>query len=208
MKKAYDSCTLSLIDGMPLVWTYRLLKKRKVVKVSGSDVFSYLLPILVKKNKKIFLLGGEEGVAKNAVNNLCSDINHRIFTYSPPFGFEKKSNQNYIILDKINKIKPDILFVAFGAPKQEKWIYANLKKINAKIAIGVGGSFDFAAGIQKRAPVWMQKLSLEWFYRLLCNPKRLFKRYLITNSFFILILMFEVLKMTISKICRHKIFRR
>ncbi|MGE5328966.1 MAG: WecB/TagA/CpsF family glycosyltransferase, partial [Deltaproteobacteria bacterium] len=159
-------------------------------KLSGSDIFPKLCEISAEKGYRLFFLGAGEGVAEQAVSNLkkaFSKINV-VGAYAPPLGFEKNEKENEKICKMINKLAPDILFVGFGAPKQEKWIHKNLHALNVRVAIAVGAAFDFAAGNIKRAPVFMQKIGLEWFWRFMHEPKRLFKRYFIDDSQFILIL--------------------
>jgi N-acetylglucosaminyldiphosphoundecaprenol N-acetyl-beta-D-mannosaminyltransferase len=196
-KHAYDNCDISLVDGKPLVWLINLLKESKTDKISGSDFVIELLEKSKKESLSVYILGGAEGVAKKAIEKTCgsSIINKSAFYSSPPLGFEKDQYQNNKIIDEINLKKPDILFVALGAPKQEVWITKNLNDLNVGLAIGVGGSIDFIAGFQKRAPKWMQKIGLEWLFRLLSNPRRLFLRYAITNTFFI----YQIIKAIIAK---------
>jgi N-acetylglucosaminyldiphosphoundecaprenol N-acetyl-beta-D-mannosaminyltransferase len=113
-------------------------------------------------------------------------------TISPPFrSIEEKELEQYII--SINAANPNFIFVGLGCPKQEKWMAENFNKINA-VLLGVGGAFLTTAGLQKRAPYWMQKSSLEWLYRLIQEPQRLFKRYLVANSLFIYLLTKSLLK--------------
>lgn len=184
-RNAYKAAHISLLDGMPLVWATSFLYKTKFEKISGSDIFIDLINQSIKKGMKIFLLGGKPGVAEKAVTNLDLDkyINTQISYYSPAFNFSEEENNT--IIEKIKSFRPNILFVAFGAPKQELWIQENIKKIHVGVALGIGGSIDFVAGVQRRAPFWMQKNGLEWFYRLCINPKKFFFRYLITNTYFL-----------------------
>jgi N-acetylglucosaminyldiphosphoundecaprenol N-acetyl-beta-D-mannosaminyltransferase len=185
-RNAYNCATLSLLDGMPLVWLSNLLFQNKFDKISGSDIFMDLLKYGLNFRYRIYLLGGAAGVAKKALENL--GISHLtsqlIFINSPPIGFEDDKDFNQTIISEINSIKPNILFVALGAPKQEIWIHKNHQKLVAGVTIGVGGSIDFVAGITQRAPLWVQQHALEWLYRLIREPGRLWKRYLITNTFF------------------------
>ena len=102
-------------------------------------------------------------------------------TYSPPLGFENDANEINIINQKISAASPDIVIACFGCPKQEKWVYENYKKYNAAVSICAGATVDFLAGSVKRAPKWMSEYGLEWFYRFLKEPKRLFKRYFIDD---------------------------
>jgi N-acetylglucosaminyldiphosphoundecaprenol N-acetyl-beta-D-mannosaminyltransferase len=183
--KYVNSADILIADGMPIVWLSKLMKTPLKERVTGAD----LLPRLCKESRnnevKIFLLGGEEGVpakAKNRLEKLYENCNI-VGYYSPPFG-KFSDNENQRIIEKINKSGANVLFVAFGSPKQEEWIYKNLSKLNVNIAVGCGAAIDFAAGKVKRAPLLLQKLGLEWLYRLLKEPKRLWRRYLIKGPKF------------------------
>ncbi|WP_297133962.1 WecB/TagA/CpsF family glycosyltransferase [Terrisporobacter sp.] len=185
--RIYKEADLVLADGIPVVWASKLLKKGLSEKVSGSDLFPLLCERASQKGYKVFLLGAREGVAKRAADELISkypglDV---VGTYSPKFGFEKDEKENNKIIEMLQNAKPDILFVGVGAPKQEKWIYNNKDKINVPVSLGIGASFDFVAGSVKRAPLWMQKSGLEWFYRFLQEPKRMFRRYFIEDIKFL-----------------------
>jgi N-acetylglucosaminyldiphosphoundecaprenol N-acetyl-beta-D-mannosaminyltransferase len=159
-------------------------KFKKVLRqrVTGIDLVQEIAQRAAKSGEKIFLLGAASGIAEIAAEKLKAKFeNLKIvgtFAGSP---HEKDRKE---ILDLINKSSADILFVAYGAPAQEVWITGNLNKLETvKIAAGIGGSFDFIAGKQKRAPKWMQKLGLEWFYRLIKQPSRWKRIYNATIKF-------------------------
>lgn len=183
----YERADISLLDGMPLVWASKFINKTPVEKVSGSDIFISLFKKAVLLNYKIYLLGAAPGVAQKAIARLgaTDKVGSLVFFDSPPVGFENDKDKNETVLNKINRVKPNILFAALGTPKQEFWLNTNSRRLNAAVAIGVGGSFDFVAGTTTRAPLWMQRCSLEWLFRLIKEPRRLWKRYFITNTFFI-----------------------
>ncbi len=195
-KEIYDNADLILADGMPLIWASKLLKKPLIEKVSGSDLFPELCKLAAEKGQSVYFLGALPGVAEKAKQVLQEKYSNLsvVGTHSPSMGFEKDDIENGNIIKMINIVKPDILFVGVGAPKQEKWIYNNLSKLDIKVALGIGASFDFIAGSVKRAPRWMQKIGLEWFFRVLQEPKRMFKRYFIEDSKFFIILLKEILK--------------
>lgn len=179
----YNNADLILTDGMPLIWISRLKKTPIKEKVSGSDLFPEVCKIAANKGYKVFLLGAAEGVAKKAARNLKNkyeglDI---VGTYSPSYGFEKNPEEVEEIIKMINQANPDILAVGLGAPKQEKFIYKYKNQLDVPISLAIGASIDFEAGNISRAPKWMQKVGLEWFYRLCKEPKRMFKRYLIDD---------------------------
>jgi N-acetylglucosaminyldiphosphoundecaprenol N-acetyl-beta-D-mannosaminyltransferase len=178
-KIAYDNSDLSLIDGAPLHWTAKLFHPGKWDKISGSDLFVSIMQSAKARQIRVFLLGGQDDDWRKVFAHFIgSDFSEQDYKGLPPdFGFEKDEIKNHAILSQINLFKPDILFVAVGAPKQELWIANNKDLLEAKLAMGVGASLDFITGKQNRAPVWMQKTGLEWVYRLYHDPKRLFIRY-------------------------------
>ena len=183
LKKIVDEANLVLVDGQPLVWISKYNGYTIKDKVSGSDLVPLLCKVAAKKGYKIFILGGKEGVAKKAQKQLeekFPNINI-VGTYAPPFGFEKNSNELTYINNMISRAHPDLLITCFGCPKQEKWIYENISKYDAKVSICAGATVDFLAGNVKRAPHWMSTHGLEWFYRFLMEPKRMFKRYFIDD---------------------------
>ena len=131
----------------------------------------------------IFIIGGAEGIADRAKENLERDLpGIRIAgTYAPPYGFEKDEAELCRINEMISDVHPDIVIACFGCPKQEKWIYENYQKYDGIVSICAGATVDFLAGNVKRAPRWMSEHGLEWFYRFLQEPKRMFKRYFIDD---------------------------
>ena len=183
LKEITDKADMVLVDGKPLVWIAKLYKRPVKEKISGSDLVPLLCEMAAKKGHSIFILGGKEGVAKQAKIKL--EQKHPkikiVGDYSPQFGFEKDSNE----VEKVNKIisraKPDILIVCLGCPKQEKFIYENYKKYDAIMSICAGATVDFLAGNVKRAPRWVSDVGLEWFYRFMKEPRRMFKRYFIDD---------------------------
>lgn len=183
LKKIVDEADMVLVDGKPLIWISRWHEKPVKVKISGSDLVPLLCTKARDKGYSIFIIGGKDGVAERAKENLERDLPgiEIVGTYAPPFGFEKDE----IELEKINKMiseaHPDILIACFGCPKQEKWIYENYQKYDAKVSICAGATVDFLAGNVNRAPRWMSEHGLEWFYRFLQEPKRMFKRYFIDD---------------------------
>lgn len=190
-RKVYEDADLILTDGQPLIWISKLIKNPIIEKVSGSDLFPKVCELASKKGYKVFLLGAAEGVAKMAADKLMVKYQGLdvVGTYSPPFGFEKDETETNKIIKMINEVKPDILAVGLGAPKQEKFIWKFKDKLNVPVSLAIGASIDFEAGNVKRCPKWMQDKGLEWFYRLLKEPKRMFKRYLIDDLKIIKIIM-------------------
>ncbi|MBS5950622.1 MAG: WecB/TagA/CpsF family glycosyltransferase [Clostridium sp.] len=182
-KEVYENADLILTDGMPLVWISKILNTPIKEKVSGSDLFPKLCDISAKKGYSIFLLGAAEGVAIKAAENLEVKYSGLKIAgiYSPSYGFEKDNDEVEKIISIIKEAKPDILAVGLGAPKQEKFIYKYKDALGVPVSLAIGASIDFEAGNVERAPLWMQKSGLEWFYRFIKEPKRMFKRYFVDD---------------------------
>ncbi len=152
-------------DGTGITIMGKIFYKTKIKKIPGVEVAELLIKIAAQKSKKVFLLGGF-GVAEKSAQKW-----RKIF---PDLEIKGVDGDPQFLDNQINKFKPDILMIAFGAPTQEFWIEKFASKIpNLKIAIGVGGTFDFWTGKVKRAPKFLRKIGLEWFWRLLCEPKRI-----------------------------------
>ncbi|MEN7972711.1 MAG: WecB/TagA/CpsF family glycosyltransferase [Verrucomicrobiota bacterium] len=169
---------LVIADGFPVVRLSPFFGPRLKGRVTGSDLVPMLAERAAKEGFSIYGLGSADGVARQALKALM--VRHPKLkvagTYSPPFApLLEMDHQD--ILRRLEKARPDILFVALGAPKQDKFISMHVRGWNIPVSIGVGGSLDFITGEQKRAPVCVQKLQLEWFWRMCLNPRRLFGRY-------------------------------
>ena len=178
-KEVYDNADLILTDGKPLIWISQIKGAPIKEKVSGSDLFPRLCELASEKGYKVFILGAAEGVADKAAHNLVDkfpslDI---VGTYSPPIGFEQDEDEIKKIITMINTAETDILAVALGSPKGEKFIYKIKDKTAVSLSISIGATIDFEAGNVKRAPRWMSECGLEWIYRISQDPKRLIKRY-------------------------------
>lgn len=183
----FHDAALVLADGMPLIWVSRLFKKPLKGRVTGADLFPAACRLAAEKGYRVFLLGADKGVAAEAARKLMQrypglDV---CGTYSPSYGFEKNPEENARIVAMLREARPDMLFVGVGAPKQEKWIYRYRDEYDIPVSFSVGAAIDFAAGKVKRSPVWMQRVGLEWFYRFLKEPKRLFRRYFIEDTQFL-----------------------
>ena len=175
---------LVVADGIPIVWLSRLMGFGLKERVTGSDLVPMLAELCANEGFSLYGLGGAPGVAEKATERLAQRYpGLRIAgCYSPPKA-DVLSMNNADILSKLAAADPDILLVAFGAPKQEKWVNMHLRDWHVPVSIGVGGSLDFLAGAQKRAPRIVQRCALEWLWRMLSDPSRLFKRY-VSNLFF------------------------
>lgn len=178
-----NSGDLVIPDGIGVVMVSKFYGKPIKERVTGYDITCKLIELAYCNDKSIYFLGGKEGVAEEAAENIRQKYKNIKIVGMHNGYFDEKEEK--IIINNITELKPDIIFVALGAPKQEKWIYENRHKLPAKIAMGVGGSIDGLAGRVKRAPSFYQKAGLEWFYRLMKEPKR-FKRVLKLPKFILL----------------------
>lgn len=194
-KKILEESFLSLPDGRPLS-IYQKIKKTNASRIMGPTLFEKTLQWSRAAGFSHFFFGSDQ----NTLDQIVSEINQKYTgvkiagTLAPPFTEFLKSENN-IFLKKINESQADIIWVGLGAPKQEKWIYENYTKLNKGLMIGVGAGFDYFVGKLKHAPGWMKNFSLEWFYRMLQDPRRLWKRYLIANSKFIYYLALEFFRL-------------
>ncbi|GFN34317.1 WecB/TagA/CpsF family glycosyltransferase [Tepidimicrobium xylanilyticum] len=196
LRRIINESDLVIPDGIGLIYGSRIRKKPLKERVTGFDLSIKLLEIANKKGYSLFLLGGKEGVAKRAGENIKIKYpNIRLAGYH--HGYFKGSHTGHKdyeeeleIIDKINKSKPDIIFVGFGFPRQEIWIAENKNRIYGKVIIGNGGTMDILSGDSKRAPEIFQKLGLEWLYRLIREPKRI-KRQVVLPKFMLYVLFFK-----------------
>lgn len=176
-----------LPDGISIVLAKKFLYKENIERITGADLFYYEMNKLNFSGGKCFFLGSTEKVLELIKKRAMIDYpNIEIVTYSPPFKDSLSISENIEICNKINTMKPNLLWLGMTAPKQEKWAYENKSKITNDCLIGcIGAVFDFYAGTMKRAPIWMQKSGLEWLYRFFSDPRRLWKRYLFGNFLFV-----------------------
>jgi N-acetylglucosaminyldiphosphoundecaprenol N-acetyl-beta-D-mannosaminyltransferase len=182
----YQHARLVVADGVPLIWAGQLLGRKLPGRVNGTDLLVRLCAEASERQLRVYFLGGRKGAADAAAAVLrkrhpALDI---CGTYCPKFGFERDPIEQADIIADINAKRPHLLFVGLGAPKQEYWMYSNREKVRVPMMLGIGVSFELVAGIISRAPAWMQRNGLEWLYRLLMEPGRLWKRYLIGNMKF------------------------
>lgn len=177
-----NGADLAVADGMPLVWVSRWKGQPLPRRITGVELADECCRLAAELGRGVFLLGAAPGVAAAAARRL--DVRHpglRIAgVYSPPFG-PLSAQEDAHIVRLIQQASPGVLLVALGAPHQDVWIHAHRDQLNVPVAIGVGCVFDLLAGVVERAPVWMQQTGLEWAYRLLQEPGRLWRRYLIDD---------------------------
>jgi exopolysaccharide biosynthesis WecB/TagA/CpsF family protein len=171
-------------DGMPLVWASRFVDHPLRERVTGADLLKPLAARAANESWKIFLCGGEPGIAERTAASLCAFAPglQVVGTAAPAFPTSDSTvdaSRNRPLLAEIRRASPDVLFVALGTPKQELWIHHHLstRELDVPVVVGIGAGFDFLAGRQKRAPQWMCRMGLEWTYRAISQPLRLGPRY-------------------------------
>jgi N-acetylglucosaminyldiphosphoundecaprenol N-acetyl-beta-D-mannosaminyltransferase len=190
LRTAYDTVDLSLADGMPVVWSSKLLGTPLPAKVSGSDLVVPLAERASARGWRVVLLGGAEGVAKAAANKLrgmFADV-QIVTTLSPIIDLREPPSTRDPLVRTLREAAADIVFVALGAPKQELFIAEVRPNLRPAVLLGIGASLDFLAGTARRAPSWMSDHGLEWAYRLGREPRRMWKRYLLRDPKFAWIL--------------------
>jgi N-acetylglucosaminyldiphosphoundecaprenol N-acetyl-beta-D-mannosaminyltransferase len=171
-------CDLVLADGMPLVWASRFLRTKLKERVAGADLVPLLAKLSAEHGYRIFMLGADEESSAGAARWMQTKFPGVCICgrFSPTLRPLEEMDHEDILL-RIEEAKPEILLVAFGNPKQEKWLAMHRNRLKVPVCIGVGGSFEFLSGRLRRAPVWMQQYGLEWVYRMMQEPSRLSKRY-------------------------------
>lgn len=184
--KALQSCDVLLPDGISIVMAMRMLTGKKIKKIAGNDLFLYEMERLNRSGGKCFFLGSTEHTLQLIKDRSAREYpNIQVRSYSPPFKHEFSYEDTRCMIEAVNEHEPDVLFVGMTAPKQEKWAHKNFHHLMAGHVCCVGAVFDFYAGTVKRAPAWMIKIGMEWFYRLIKEPRRMWRRYLIGNVKFI-----------------------
>lgn len=180
-------------DGKPLTWALLMLYGIRQDRVAGVDLLTDLLSVADDKNLSVYFYGGTKDIIDKTKRYLSVNFpNLKLAgTCSPPFRCLTKEEEEETILE-INQSGADLVFVALGCPKQEKWMFSMQGKINA-VSVGIGAALPVMVGLYKRAPKWVRDAGFEWLYRLMQEPKRLFKRYAVTNSFFLYLLIKEFL---------------
>jgi N-acetylglucosaminyldiphosphoundecaprenol N-acetyl-beta-D-mannosaminyltransferase len=187
-----NSAGLVTPDGMPLVWLSRLKGCRDAERVYGPDLMLEVCRVAQQKEYSSFFYGGADGVPQKLKDSLCGKFPGLkvVGAYSPPFR-PLTTQEDEDVVRMINGFSPDIVWVGIGAPRQEKWMASHLGRLNAHVMIGVGAAFDFLSGAKRQAPRWIQRSGLEWLFRLITEPRRLWRRYLIGNTLFVWLILKE-----------------
>jgi N-acetylglucosaminyldiphosphoundecaprenol N-acetyl-beta-D-mannosaminyltransferase len=186
IRRALNGAGLASQDGMPLVWWSRRAGYPQAQRVCGSDLLDAMCAHGVTRNYRHYFYGGSPRVVELLVDKLRQRHPGMIVAgyKSPPYR-ALSAEEDAADVAEINAACPDFVWVGLGMPKQEKWIVAHLGRVHAAALLGIGAAFDFHAGTKARAPGWMQRLGLEWLFRLLSEPRRLAHRYLIDNTLFL-----------------------
>ena len=176
-------------DGVSIVKACKWIKAKSQPKerIAGWDLFALEMGKLEEKGGTVMFMGSSQKVLDLIVKRAAVDYPHlKVVTYSPPYKPEFSEEDNKAIIDAINAANPDLLWIGMTAPKQEKWAYIHWDDLNIHCHVGtIGAVFDFFAGTVERAPIWWQEHGLEWLYRLIKEPKRMWRRYIIGNTLFL-----------------------
>lgn len=192
LRRIINECALINADGMPVVWASRLLGKPLKERVAGVDLFESLMQRSAQRGWRVYLLGAREEIVAEV-----KAVYEARFPGLVVAGYRNgywKDEEEPGVVDQIKAARPDVLFVAISSPKKERFLGRYQAEMKIPFAMGVGGTFDVAAGKVKRAPLWMQKAGLEWFYRFLQEPRRMFRRYFIDDMAFGGMILRELLK--------------
>lgn len=196
MRQAVNGASIATPDGMPLVWLGRAKSKRPVQRVYGPDLMLALCELAANKGYRQYFYGGAEGVPELLAQRLTERFPglQVAGAYSPPFR-PLSDQENAEIADQINAACPDVIWVGLGTPKQDLWMAAHRGRLEAPVLIAVGAAFDFHTGRKEQAPSWMQRSGLEWLFRLLSEPRRLAKRYLVYNPLFVALVLLQAIRL-------------
>ena len=192
LRRIINGCDLINADGMPVVWASRLVGKPLKARVTGVDLFYALMKRSAQRGWRVYLLGARPEVVrtvKERFEQTCPGLN--VVGWRDGYW---KPDEEAGVVEQIRLARPDILFVAISSPRKEQFLGRHQQTMRVPFAMGVGGSFDVVAGRIKRAPVWMQRVGLEWFHRFLKEPRRMFRRYFIEDMAFLGLLVREFLR--------------
>ena len=200
LREIINGCDLVNVDGMPVVWASRLLGRPLAERVAGVDLFEALMARAAVKGWRVFLLGAREPVVSR-VRDLYVRKYPGLCVTGHRNGYWLPSEETGVV-EQIRDAQVDVLFVAISSPKKEQFLSRYQADMAVPFSMGVGGTFDVAAGLVKRAPVWMQRSGLEWFYRFLQEPRRMFRRYFVDDMAFFGLLWREWWRLRQERIAR------
>ena len=196
LREIVSNCDLINADGMPLVWASRLLGNPLPCRVAGVDLFQELIRLCAEKGYRPFFFGARQSIVEKVVQEFKTKYpNLDIAGFRNGYYTDEEETG---IAEMIRDSKADMLFVGFSSPMKEKFLNRWMDTMKVPFSMGVGGSFDIIAGRTKRAPLWMQKIGLEWFFRILQEPRRMWKRYAKTNPVFVWMVIKEYIKMKLG----------
>lgn len=196
-KQSLLKCDVLIPDGVSVVWAVKFLFGKRIKKIAGADLFYYQMEKLNKTGGKCFFLGSSQDTLDKIVAKAKIEYpNVQLGVFSPPYKPTFSEQENAEMVLRVNNFNPEVLFIGMTAPKQEKWAYTHYDNLNINAHIcSIGAVFDFYAGKINRAPKFMIDLGLEWLFRLLKEPKRLWKRYMIGNTKFVFLILTEKLNL-------------
>jgi N-acetylglucosaminyldiphosphoundecaprenol N-acetyl-beta-D-mannosaminyltransferase len=191
----YASAGLVVADGMPLVWVGRALGRARVRRVYGPDLTLELCALAAREGHRCFFFGGAPGVARGLADEMARRFPGLVVAgvEAPPFRPPTAEEDDQTVR-RINEARPDVVFVGLGCPKQERWMAEHRARLDAPVLVGVGAAFDFHTGRVRQAPRWMMRSGLEWLFRLLQEPRRLGRRYLLYNPLFVALLVRQAVR--------------
>lgn len=186
LRRIFNRSLLTTPDGMPMVWAGRLAGQRQIARVYGPDLMLLVCERSCAKGYRHFLMGGKEGVAPELKRRLEERFPGLVIagTYTPPFRPLEPAEETELVA-RVAEAKPDVLWVGISTPKQERFMARYADRLEATLLIGVGAAFDFHTGRLRQAPRWVQQSGFEWLFRLGCEPRRLWRRYLLNNPRFL-----------------------
>jgi len=188
--------SLVLADGAPIVWASRWVGRPLQGRVTGSDLVPRVCELAAREGLRIYILGTTDAIAQEAIRRMRQQWPSLQIAgnYAPPFGFDADWQEQDRILQAINTARAEIVFVALGSPKQERWTTRWMPQLDARVVLCIGAGIDYLAGAVRRAPRWMQRVGLEWLWRLLQEPGRLWRRYLVEDMAFARLVALELAK--------------
>ncbi|MFQ5902135.1 MAG: WecB/TagA/CpsF family glycosyltransferase [Candidatus Binatia bacterium] len=192
LRRIHERAGLVTPDGMPLVWLSRLMGFSHVERVYGPDLMVAMCKRSAKQGYRHFFYGGAPGVAEKLTVRLKARFPtlNLAGSYSPSF-HTLTTDEDRAVVELIKAARPDIVWVGISTPKQERWMAEHVGRLSTAVLIGVGAAFDLHSGIKRQAPLWMQRNGLEWLFRLTTEPRRLWRRYLINNPFFLWLVLLQ-----------------